>query len=110
MPTDVKAVVDDFKSTWAQMKAALDQARDEYTTAGHNFAETEAKINKFSDRMDEIETKLKRMPLDSALERDDEQAAKARERKRLFFSALRANGISNLDEKDRELAREYKIG
>lgn len=106
---DAVQLLTELKRTWEQTKETVDQMRLEMQAYQGVTAETEAKFKKQNDRLDELETKMNRTPLISSGSAEDTQN-EVRERKRIFFETLRRGSISQLDEEDREKAREFKIG
>lgn len=113
MPTllEAKDLLDQIKSTWAEAKAAMDEGQKEARLLGTRTGEIEAKVIAVNARLDELETKLNRMPLfrGDGEYVTDERAAEVKRRKDLYFKILRAGGTGGLEDEEKALAREYNF-
>ena len=63
MKMEVKEIVMEMQTTWKEFKSAMEQNDLEIKKFGEVSAETKTKVDRINARMDEIETKMNRLPI-----------------------------------------------
>ncbi len=104
------ALVAEFKATFEAFKGTLDESRAEVKKAGEVSAETALKMTRIEQRIDELETKLRRMPLSyDGADPEAPEAVKARKLRDIYFKILRHGGMGILEDDERQAAIEAKM-
>lgn len=88
---ELKKLYDELRSTWEQMKRAMDAQAEEVKRYGDASEEIKKQVAALNARIDELEVKMKRVPLGGPSERQENPAKSA------YLKAIRL-GRAALDE------------